>query len=379
MRRRGPGPQSWGSVVPGDSVPSDLAGEAARAPTDRPGREGPGATHRSLREEIPGMRPPSRLAALALASLGLAPLPSLAFDLQGHRGARGLAPENTLPAFRKALEVGVTTLELDVGITRDGVAVVAHDPRLNPNLTRRDGAFLEAPGPALRSLTLAEAKAYDVGRLKPGTAYARGFPEQAPADGTAMPTLGEVFDLARGAPVRFNVETKVTPASGEETAEPETFVGAILAAADRAGVMDRTSLQSFDWRTLQIARALAPAVPRVCLTTESATSSNVRPGPTGVSPWTGFDPAALDGSIPKVAKAAGCTTWSPNHQSLTAERLAQAKAEGLLVVPWTVNEPADIERLVDWGVDGLISDYPDRVRTILEGRGLALPARWPAP
>jgi glycerophosphoryl diester phosphodiesterase len=309
----------------------------------------------------------------------LAPAPAFAFDLQGHRGARGLAPENTLPAFRRALEVGVTTLELDVGLTRDGVAVVAHDPRLNPNLARRDGAFLEAPGPALRALTLAEAKAYDVGRLKPGTAYARGFPEQVPADGTAMPTLGEVFDLARAAPVRFNIETKITPSSGEETADPETFVRAVLAEADKAGVGDRISLQSFDWRTLRIARSLAPAVPRVCLTTESGASSNVRPGPAGVSPWTGLDPGAFGGSIPRVAKAAGCTAWSPNHQSLTPERLAEARAEGLPVVPWTVNEPADIERLVAWGVDGIISDYPDRVRTALAARGLPLPPRWAGP
>ncbi|HEX2552607.1 MAG TPA: glycerophosphodiester phosphodiesterase [Microvirga sp.] len=319
----------------------------------------------------------SGLLGIGIWAAGL--LPAGAFDLQGHRGARGLAPENTLPAFERALAVGVTTLELDVGITRDGVPVVAHDPKLNPAFTRRDGTFLESAGPALRSLTLAELKAYDVGRLKPGTSYARSFPEQAPADGAAVPTLQEVFDLARAAPVRFNVETKITPTSGDETADPDTFVRAILGAADRAGILDRISLQSFDWRTLQAARTLAPAVPRVCLTTEGATFNNLRSGPAGVSPWTGFDLAAFGGSAPRLVKAAGCATWSPNHQSLTPERLKDARAEGLLVVPWTVNETADMERLVAWGVDGLISDYPDRVRAVLAGRGLPVPEPWRGP
>jgi hypothetical protein len=127
-------------------------------------------------------------AAAAGAVLLASVVSAAAFDLQGHRGARGLAPENTLPAFAKALGIGVTTLELDVGMTRDGILVVSHDPRLNPNLTRLEGAFLETSGPALRELTLAEVKRYDVGRLKPGSQYAKAFPDQMPVDGTAIPT-----------------------------------------------------------------------------------------------------------------------------------------------------------------------------------------------
>src|SRR5262249_2220097 len=138
-----------------------------------------------------------------------------AFDLQGHRGARGLAPENTLPAFATALSIGVTTLELDLAMTSDGILVVSHDSRLNPDHTRGpDGTFLAAEGPAIRSLTLGELQRYDVGRLKPGTAYAAAFPEQRGMDGVRIPTLMEVFDLVRQAKadhVRFNIETKLTP------------------------------------------------------------------------------------------------------------------------------------------------------------------------
>ena len=126
--------------------------------------------------------------------------PANAFDLQGHRGARGLAPENTLAAFETALAIGVTTLELDLAMTRDGVLVVSHDRTLNPDHTRGpDGEFLSDEGPAIRSLTLAELQRYDVGRLKPGSAYAASFPEQRAVDGARIPALTELFDLVRRA------------------------------------------------------------------------------------------------------------------------------------------------------------------------------------
>ena len=154
-----------------------------------------------------------------------------AFDLQGHRGARGLAPENTLAGFETALAIGVTTLELDLGVTKDGVVVVSHDSNLNPDHTRGpDGKFLDALGPAIRALTLAELKRYDVGRLKPGTPYAKTFPQQRAVDGATIPTLAEVFDLVRrlnADHVRFNIETKVAPTSGADIADPETFAAAV--------------------------------------------------------------------------------------------------------------------------------------------------------
>ena len=193
---------------------------------------------------------------------------AVAFDLQGHRGARGLAPENTLPAFTMALSIGVTTLELDLAMTSDGILVVSHDSRLNPDHTRGpDGTFLAGEGPAIRSLTLAQLQRYDVGRLKPGTAYAAAFPEQRGMDGVRIPTLMEVFDLARQAKadhVRFNIETKSTPTSGADTPDPETFAAAVARAVREADLATRVSIQSFDWRTLAILRRIAPEIERVC-------------------------------------------------------------------------------------------------------------------
>jgi glycerophosphoryl diester phosphodiesterase len=314
------------------------------------------------------------LAIMALAAAS----PAYAFDLQGHRGARGLAPENTLPAFAAALAIGVTTLELDLGMTRDGILVVHHDEWLNPDITRGpDGAFLERRGPAIHALTLAEVERYDVGRLKPGTRYAARLPDQRAIDGTRIPTLEDVFALVRqagAARIRFNIETKITPTSGADVPEPEVFAEAVARAVRQAGLADRVSVQSFDWRTLVILRRIAPEIERVCLTDEQPAYDTIARQRTGPSPWTaGLDVHDYDGSTPRLVAAAGCAAWSPNFLDLTAESAADAKAVGLKIIPWTVNARADMERLIDMGVDGMISDYPDRLRALLAARGIPVP------
>jgi len=303
---------------------------------------------------------------------------AFAFDLQGHRGARGLAPENTLEAFATALSIGVSTLELDLAMTKDGILVVSHDSRLNPAHTRGpDGRFLDADGPAIRSLGLAEVKQYDVGRAKPGSSYARTFPEQRGMDGVRIPTLTEVFDLVRDAQagqIRLNIETKMTPDSGADTPDPETFAGAVAKAVQAAGLVARVSIQSFDWRTLAALRRIAPEIARVCLTSDGGggdTLQRDRPGP---SPWTaGLDIDDFAGSTPRLVAAAACATWSPNFRNLSPAALAEAKSLGLKVIPWTVNERADMARLLPLGLAGLITDYPDRLRAAMAQQGMALP------
>ena len=305
--------------------------------------------------------------ALALTAMVWA-APALAFDLQGHRGARGLAPENTLAGFAKALAIGVSTLELDLGLTKDGVVVVHHDARLNPDTTRgQDGQFLTEVGPAVHALTLEELRRYDVGRLKARTPYARRFPAQEPADGAPIPTLAEVFGLAKrlGADhVRFNVETKLAPGS-HDTPEPEPFARAVAETVRAAGMEARVTVQSFDWRTLRILAEIAPQLPRSCLTSEGHFDTMQR-GIDGPSPWTaGLDIDAY-GSVPALVKAAGCGIWSPSFRDLTEERLARAKELGLAVLPWTVNGPEDMARLADWGVDLLFEQMYGELRDLLD-------------
>jgi len=282
-----------------------------------------------------------------------------------------LAPENTLAGFKVAQDLGVTTLETDLAVTRDGVVVISHDPVLNPALTRApDGQWLTAAGPAIRSLSLDELKRYDVGRVNPASKYAQQFPEQKPADGQRFPTLAEFF--AQAAPeVRFNIEIKTDPAKPDLTFEPAAFAALAVDGIRKAKVEARSTLQSFDWRGLIVARKLAPEIATGCLTIESNNFDTVQRGSGRPSPWLGgLDLAAHGGSVPRLAKAAGCAVWSPFWRNVTAETVKEAHALGLKVVPWTVNVPAEMERLIELGVDGLITDYPDRGAQILSSKGL---------
>jgi glycerophosphoryl diester phosphodiesterase len=322
-------------------------------------------------------------ALLALALL-LVPAAATAFDLQGHRGARGLAPENTLAAVAAALAVGVDTIELDLAVTADDRLVALHDLRLSPDITRGpDGAWIAAPGPAVRDLTLDQLRAFDVGRIDPQSRYARRFPEQRPVDGARIPTLAEVVGLIQrsgNARVRLSLETKLEPHAPELAPAPERFAELVVLELRRLGMAERTMVQSFDWRTLRAVQALAPEIPTACLTSEQPGLDNIARATPGPSPWTaGLDIDALGGSVPDLVKAAGCRVWSPNLADLHILSLAGARSLGLPVIVWTANDPTLMEALIDAGVDGIITDHPDRLRDLLLRKGLPVPAATPVP
>jgi glycerophosphoryl diester phosphodiesterase len=314
---------------------------------------------------------PVGAALLAVAAAGAAQ----AFDLQGHRGARGLAPENTLAAFRTAMAIGVDTLELDVHLSADGVPMVTHDPALNRDITRTEqGDWLSAPGPLVKTLTAEQLRTrYRLERARPDSSVAKNFPEQRPSDGERMPTLQQVLALLRapGAEaLRANIEIKINPRNPDDTPPPEAVVRAVLDVIRAADVERRVTIQGFDWRVQQLVQKLAPEVPTAYLSTQRPNSDNINDGA-----WTaGFD-IKTHGTVPKLVKAAGGAIWSPNHNDLTQPLVAEARQLGLQVIPWTVNNPADMARLIDWGVDGLITDYPDRARQVMQDKRMKLPPR----
>ena len=305
---------------------------------------------------------------------------ALGFDLIGHRGARGLAPENTLPAFARALSLGVTLLELDTAITKDGVIVISHDPVLNPNITRdKDGKWLATPGPAIHSLTFNELQQYDVGRLKPNTDYARPFAEQKAVDGTRIPKLVDLFALVKKSGndrVRFNIELKVSPLKPDETLDPETYTKRVLELIRKEGMGARVSVLSFDWRTLQVVQKIAPEIPTVYLSVQRSFDNILVYKPEG-SPWTAGIQHKDHGSVPKMVKAAGGGTWAPYFGDLSETTLKEARALGLQVAVWTVNDPVQIKKMLDLGVDGITTDRPDLVRQAMAERGMALPSATP--
>lgn len=306
--------------------------------------------------------------------------PSPAFDLQGHRGARGLAPENTLEGFERALAIGVTTLETDVALTRDGVLVLSHDPALNPALTRgADGRWLAGTGPAIWTLTADELARYDVGRIDPASEYAKQWPRQAGANGVRIPRFAELLALAQKAGVRLNVEIKMTPDNAPPTADAARFAAAVATAVRNAGAQAAVTVQGFDWRPLLEMQRIAPEIALACLTIVSPRFDTVTASADGASRWhAGLKLADHGGSLPRMVRAAGCKAWSPFWRNLDEASLREAQSLGLAVIPWTLNDPSDIARFVDLGVDGVITDYPDVARDVLRSRGKPLPAPWPA-
>jgi glycerophosphoryl diester phosphodiesterase len=311
-------------------------------------------------------------------------LPGAMFELQGHRGARGLWPENTLTAFAGALALGVSSVELDCAVTGDGVVVVTHDPQLNPDCTRdAHGSFLAATGPAIVTLSYAELRTYDVGRLRPGSSYAARFPHQQAVDGERIPRLADVLNLVRtrgGGRVRVAIEIKTFPEQPQLTPAADEFVQAVGRELERTGSAALVALMAFDWQVLGAARRQMPQVASVALTEQQPGEDTVGVGAAQPSAWLGgVDPARFGNSVERLVQATGAGTWGPDYLDLDAGRVQRAHALGLRVVPWTVNEPADMQRLLGFNVDGMATDRPDVLRALLAERGLELPAPAGAP
>jgi glycerophosphoryl diester phosphodiesterase len=304
----------------------------------------------------------------------------MAFDIEAHRGGRALFPENTLVSFANALSMGVDTLELDIGVTSDDAIVVSHERGLNPDLARdANGVYVAPPGIPFVRLKLEEVRTYDVGRIRPGSAYAAQFPDQRAVPGTPIPTLSEVIGLVRKSGdrhVRLNIETKIDPNHPDESPDPQRFVTLLLDLLDAEKFSDRVMVQSFDWRTLQLVQQRAPEIPTVYLSLQKGRTPTVFPDK--ASDWTaGFNPVDYGGSLPRAIKAAGGAIWSPYFGDVDPALIAEAHGFGLQVVVWTVNGLADIARMIDIGVDGIISDHPDMLRKVAGEKGVALPKGWP--
>jgi glycerophosphoryl diester phosphodiesterase len=307
------------------------------------------------------------------------------FELQGHRGARGLKPENTLPGFEVALGIGVTSVETDVHLTRDGVPVIYHDATISPRLCRlRRGQAAPDPAtePLVSSLTLAELRGYLADRNPdrkrfPGqdrtlTRTAEWFGLQYALYAYTPPSLEELFRFVahyantperdspteeqrrRAGRVLFDLELKRVPyypqtVNDEFDGEmPGLLERRVVEAVRAARVEDRTRVRSFDHRCVRAVKRIAPELAGAVLVAETAP----------------VDPAAL-------ARSAGADTYCPDYRFLDAAQVRGCHADGVRVIPWTVNDEADWLRLLDWGVDGLTTDYPDRLADFLRRCGIA--------
>ncbi|MFC8226537.1 glycerophosphodiester phosphodiesterase family protein [Streptomyces sp. NPDC057287] len=323
------------------------------------------------------------------------PGPRSVFDLQAHRGGLGLTTEESLEGFGKAIRLGVSTLELDTQITEDRRVVVNHDRQISAQKCRDTGPLTPGDpmypyvGKYIKDLTLAQIKSLDCGYQQ-----LPGHPEQEQVKGFRMVELSDVLGLVRGygaKRVKLNIETKVEAGAPEQTAPRELFVRRVFEEIHRSGIERQVSVQSFDWGALKEMHRLAPAYPLVALTNYDF----LQVGKDGASPWLGgIDADDYDGDFVRAAASIpGVTALSPNYgfpQNGTVadpgfrfypdrKMIRDAHRRGLKVIPWTCDDPATIEALMDMGIDGIITDYPDRVRDIMATRGMPLPTSYPAP
>jgi len=308
------------------------------------------------------------------------------FDLQGHRGARGLKPENTLPAFEVAFDLRVTSIETDVHLTRDGIPVLIHDASIDAQLCHRLPASM-AIDPAcqllISTLTLAELRGYRADRNPEPqrfphqdatvTPAAQLYAERSGMDPYALPTLSDLFAFAqayegelgarvgktdmqqqRARQVCFDVELKRVPfdphliGDAFDGSPPALFEEQVVKRIREAGMVERTRVRSFDHRSVRAVRQLEPRLTTAVLIAETAPVA----------------PAEL-------ARQADAQIYCPAFRFLDLAQVRELQAEGIRVVPWTVNAPADWQRLLDWGVDGITTDYPDRLAAFLGERGIA--------
>jgi glycerophosphoryl diester phosphodiesterase len=338
------------------------------------------------------------LPVVLLAGLLLPAAPASAkhgdFDIQGHRGGLGLTVESTIASFSHGLELGVSTLELDVQITQDGYAVVTHDRQVTGSKCRDTAPYTpddpEYPyvGKFINTLTLKQVKQLDCGSLPQS-----GFPGQQPDPGARMPELRDVFALVHryhADGVKLNVETKVEAGSPTQTAPMEQFVQVVAKEIRKAHIANQVTIQSFDWSSLMRMHQVMPELPLVALDNYDF----LQVGKPGKSPWLGgIDIDDFGGDVVAAVKSFGASAISPVdgfpqggkitdpafRPYFTKDLVKKAHKAGLKVIPWTVDDPATIQWFIDQGVDGIISDYPDRVRDVVRQNGLRLPRAYEAP
>ena len=292
----------------------------------------------------------------------------------GHRGAAGLLPENTLAAFKHGCELGIDALELDVLLSADGELVVHHDFKLKPEIARTaDGAWVPSGSqPAIKDLTLAQLKSYDIGRLQPKTSYVARFPEQTAVDGERIPTFKEVIDLLKKScspSTRLFVEIKTSPEEPNLTPPPEVVSDKVVQMLKNEGIVERTWILSFDWCNLAHIQKTAPEIATVYLTIVGSGLNTLKPNQPGASPWlAGLDIDDFNGSAPWAVKAAGGRIWSPFFKNLTPESLTEARQLGLLVSAWTPDTPEDLKKLIEMKLDAITTNRPDVLKRLLEGR-----------
>ena len=282
--------------------------------------------------------------------------------IYGHRGARGVLPENTLESFKYLFENNIHAYETDILISKDFIPVITHDFRLDPSYTKDiNDNWIEDENIKIIDLTYDQILQFDVGTLNKLSKYGRKFINQKSLQNQKIPKLSELLKLTSDNIVEdllINLEIKSTPIEKNLTPEPNEMVKIIIDEVSRSNLEDRIIYSSFDWRVLREIKERDSKIPRAYLT------SGARGKIYDKSPWLDFTPLHNGVELPELIKALGGSAWHPNYKDVNKEIVQISHDKGLPVNVWTVNRESDMLRMIDYGVDGIMTDYPLKLKEL---------------
>ena len=284
--------------------------------------------------------------------------------IYGHRGARGDLPENTLESFRYLFENNIHAYETDILISKDLIPVITHDFKLDPSYTKDvNGNWIEDDNIKIIELTYEEILKYDVGTLNKLSRYGRKFINQKSLDNQKIPKLSDLLKLSSDNDfddLLINLEIKSTPIEEGLTPSPKDMVNIVIDVVSRSNLSDKIIYSSFDWRVLREIKERDPKIPRAHLT------SGAKGKIYDKSPWLDFTPLHSEVELPKLIKALGGSAWHPNYKDVNKEVIEISRNEGLPINVWTVNKEQDMLRMIDYGVDGIMTDYPLKLKELCD-------------
>jgi len=288
--------------------------------------------------------------------------------IYGHRGARGVLPENTLESFKYLFENNIYAYETDILISKDFIPVITHDFRLDPSYTKDiNDNWIEDENIKIIDLTYDQILQFDVGTLNKLSKYGRKFVNQKSLQNQKIPKLSELLRLTSDNIVEdllINLEIKSTPIEKNLTPEPDEMVKIIIDEVSRSNLEDRIIYSSFDWRVLREIKERGSKIPRAYLT------SGARGKIYDKSPWLDFTPLHNGVELPELIKALGGSAWHPNYKDVNKEIVQTSHDKGLPVNVWTVNRESDMLRMIDYGVDGIMTDYPLKLKELCERKNI---------
>ena len=284
--------------------------------------------------------------------------------IYGHRGARGDLPENTLESFKYLFENNIHAYETDILISKDFIPVITHNFRLDPSYTKDiNDNWIEDENIKIIDLTYDQISQFDVGTLNKLSRYGRKFINQKSLENQKIPKLSDLLKLTSDNIVEnllINLEIKSTPVEKNLTPEPNEMVKIIIDEVSRSNLEDRIIYSSFDWRVLREIKERDSKIPRAYLT------SSVKGKIYDKSPWLDFTPLHNGVELPELIKALGGSAWHPNYKDVNKEIVQISHDKGLPVNVWTVNKENDMLRMIDYGVDGIMTDYPLKLKELCE-------------